>query len=35
LLLQPDVGGQFDEACHISFGLDVLPNSEVLGPFLK
>ena len=35
LPLQPDVAGPFDEACWISFGLDVLSNAEVLGPFLK
>jgi hypothetical protein len=35
LPLQPDVAGPFDEACQISFGLDVLPSAKVLGPLLE
>ena len=35
LLLQPDVVGPFDEACYISFGLDILSNAKVLGLFLR
>jgi hypothetical protein len=35
LPLQPDVVEPFDEACEISFVLDVLSNGEDLGPFIK
>jgi hypothetical protein len=35
LPLQPDGAGQFDKACEICFGLNVLSGTEVHGSFLK
>lgn len=35
LPLRPDIVGPFEEASEISFGMDVLPNAQLLMLFLK